>query len=154
MRLWLLRHGEAEPRAATDAERPLTRNGRQEVLHAAARLAGRPLQAIIASPYLRAQQSAELVREALDFSGALVTQPWLTPESDPREALARLAEREEGELLLVTHNPFIGELAGLLIHGHRQQPLPLGTASLVELEGDMALAGLMELRSLHHAHRI
>ena len=82
-----------------------------------------------------------------------MTQPWLTPESDPREALARLAEREEGELLLVTHNPFVGELAGLLIHGHRQQPLPLGTASLVELEGEMALAGLMELRSLHHAHR-
>lgn len=154
MKLWLLRHGEAEPRAATDAERPLTRNGRQEVLHAAARLAGRSLQGIIASPYLRAQQSAELVREALDYSGAIITLPWLTPESDPREALAHLAEREEGELLLVTHNPFVGELAGLLLHGHRQQPLAMGTASLAELDGAMPLAGLMDLRSLHHAHRI
>lgn len=30
MRLWLLRHGEAEPRARTDAERSLTPHGRDE----------------------------------------------------------------------------------------------------------------------------
>ena len=42
MRLWLLRHGEAEPRAATDAERALTRHGRKDVLQTAAVLAGRP----------------------------------------------------------------------------------------------------------------
>ncbi|PAU65318.1 phosphohistidine phosphatase SixA [Pseudomonas sp. PIC25] len=150
MRLWLLRHGEAEPHAPTDAERELTRHGRKEVLRAAAHLAGRPLSAILASPYVRAQQTAELVREALGFAGAVGVAPWLTPDSDPREALKYLAEREDEELLLVTHQPFVGTLAGLLIHGHRQDPLPMKTASLAELEGEMILAGAMRLAELHH----
>ncbi|MGH8353342.1 MAG: histidine phosphatase family protein, partial [Pseudomonas sp.] len=58
MRLWLLRHGEAEPQARSDAERALTKHGRKEVLKAAGHLAGRPLAAILASPYVRAQQTA------------------------------------------------------------------------------------------------
>ncbi len=150
MRLWLLRHGEAFPQARTDAERPLTPHGRQEVLISAAQLQGRPISVILASPYLRAQQTAELVREAIGFRGAIGTAPWLTPDSEPREALGYLDEREEAEILLVSHNPFLGELAGLLIHGHRQQPVPLRTASLVELEGDFAAAGLMNLLALVH----
>lgn len=150
MRLWLLRHGEAEPLARSDAERVLTKHGRKEVLKAAGHLAGRPLAAILASPYVRAQQTAELVREALGFAGAIGTAPWLTPDSDPREVLNYLDERGEAELLLVSHQPLIGALAGLLIHGHRQEPLPMKTASLAELEGDLLAAGLMQLRELHH----
>nr|WP_251701870.1 phosphohistidine phosphatase SixA [Pseudomonas boanensis] len=145
-----MRHGEAEAHASTDAERELTRHGRKDVLHAAAQLAGRHLDAILASPYVRAQQTAELVREALGFRGAVGTAPWLTPDSDPREALNFLAERSEGDLLLVTHNPFVSELAGLLINGHRQEPLPMSTASLAELEGDLLVPGLMSLRAVHH----
>ena len=61
MKLWVLRHGEAEPRAKTDAERRLTAHGREQVLHSAAYLIGQPLQAIVASPYVRAQQTAALV---------------------------------------------------------------------------------------------
>ena len=38
MTLWLLRHGEAEARARSDAERPLTERGRKEVRRCAERL--------------------------------------------------------------------------------------------------------------------
>jgi phosphohistidine phosphatase len=41
-------------------------------------------------------------------------------------------------------------LAGLLIHGHRQQAVPMHTASLAELEGDVLAAGLMDLLALVH----
>jgi phosphohistidine phosphatase len=150
MRLWLLRHGEAFPQAPTDAERPLTPHGREEVLQSAVQLEGRPLSAILASPYLRAQQTAELVRQAIGFRGAVGTAPWATPDSDVREALSYLDERDDAEILLVSHNPFLGELGGLLMHGHRQQPLPMRTASLAELEGDFAAAGLMQLLALVH----
>ncbi|RJG09654.1 phosphohistidine phosphatase SixA [Pseudomonas cavernicola] len=150
MRLWLLRHGEAEPQARSDAERPLTKRGRKEVLLSAAQLEGRPISAILASPYVRAQQTAELVREALGFTAAIGIAPWLTPDSDPREVLRYLDERGEAELLLVSHQPLIGDLAGLLIHGHRQEPLPMRTASLAELEGDFPAAGLMDLLALVH----
>lgn len=150
MRLWLLRHGEAEPQAASDAARELTANGRKEVQQAAAQLAGRPLTAIVASPYVRAQQTAELVRSALGFAGKIKTVPWLTPDSDPRDVLKFLDEREGVETLLVSHQPLIGALGGLLVHGHRQDPLPMRTASLSELEGDIPAAGLMELLALIH----
>jgi len=150
VRLWLLRHGEAEPQAASDAARELTAHGRKEVQQAAAQLAGRPLTAIIASPYVRAQQTAELVRSALGFNGKVNTVAWLTPDSDPRDALKYLDERERAEVLLVSHQPLIGALGGLLVHGHRQEPLPMRTASLAELEGDILAAGLMELLALIH----
>lgn len=153
MKLWLLRHGEAEPQGRYDAERRLTENGRREIQHSAVHLAGRPLQAILASPYVRAQQSAKLVRESLGFRGAFETQTWLTPEANPLDAILYLDRRDEVELLLVTHQPFVGALAGLLIDGHRGNPLPMGTASLAELEGEALAAGLMTLVSLHHGQR-
>ena len=74
----------------------------------------------------------------------------ITPDDDPREALRLLAERREQNLLLVTHQPLVGALAGLLVYGHLQQPLPFNTASLALLEGEMPLAGLMNLLAVHH----
>ncbi|GAB3473786.1 phosphohistidine phosphatase SixA [Azotobacter salinestris] len=150
MKLWLLRHGEAEPHARTDAERELTRHGRKEVHQAALHLIGRPLRTILCSPYVRARQTAELVEDLLDGGLHLQVADWLTPDDDPRQVLDLLAERSEEELLLVSHQPFVGALAGLLIHGHLQDPVPMQTASLAELEGELPLAGAMYLRALHH----
>ncbi|GIZ11921.1 phosphohistidine phosphatase SixA [Pseudomonas sp. NCCP-436] len=150
MKLWLLRHGQAAARAASDAERELTEAGQLEVRQAARRLTGRPLTTILVSPYVRARQTAELVRDELGFDGAFLNASWLTPDSDPREALLHLDTYEADEILLVTHQPLVGTLGGLLIHGHRQQPLPMRTASLAELEGEMAAAGLMTLKTLSH----
>lgn len=151
MRLWLLRHGEAEPRARTDAERDLTEQGREEVRRSAAHLHGRPLQAILASPYRRAQQTAEIVREVLGFAGQVETVSWLTPETDLRDALLYLDRRNEQELLLVTHQPFVGALGAWLVTGSRSEGLPMGTASLAELSGEHLAGGLMALESLHHS---
>jgi phosphohistidine phosphatase len=151
VKLWLLRHGEAEPQARTDAARELTRHGRKEVLHSAAHLLGRPVTAILASPYVRAQQTAELVRETLGFTEPIVTVPWLTPDGDLAEALRYLDAQGDQELLLVTHQPLVGELASLLLHGHRQEPVPMKTASLAELDGEFVLAGSMWLSSLRHS---
>ncbi|MDX1298714.1 MAG: phosphohistidine phosphatase SixA [Pseudomonas sp.] len=150
MKLWLLRHGEAEPTARSDAERNLTAHGRQQVREAAAFLQGRPLQAVLVSPYVRAQQTADLLCEVLAFSGARESVTWLTPESNVRQAMRELDDYPFKELLLVTHQPLVGALAGLLVHGHRQQPLPMNTASLALLEGDALVAGLMTLSAHKH----
>ena len=82
MKLWVLRHGEAEPHGKRpDSERALTAHGREEVLRTAAELIGKPLTAIYASPYLRAQETAQLVREALGFEPEIRTVDWLTPDT-------------------------------------------------------------------------
>ena len=148
MKIWILRHGEAQPHARRDAERELSVKGREQVLHSAARLLDQPLDSILASPYVRAQQTAELVRNALGFAPELISVPWLTPDSDPRQALSQLPD--SGNVLLVTHQPFVGDLISLLMHGHMRQPQPMHTASLAELEGEWPLAGSMTLCNLWH----
>lgn len=150
MKIWLLRHGQAHAEARSDAERELTDYGRSEVRQSLEHLRGRSLGAIFVSPYVRAQQTAALVRDGLALNNELHTVPWLTPESDPRESLAKLQRLAGSEILLVSHQPFIGALGGLLVHGNRQQPLPMHTASLALLEGEDLIAGLMSLELLAH----
>jgi phosphohistidine phosphatase len=150
VKVWILRHGEAQSRASSDAARELTAHGREEVRRSAAHLAGQPLQRIIASPYIRARQTAELVQQVLGFPQAIVNAPWLTPDSDPRQVLAELDAQGVEQVLLVSHQPLVGALVGLLAHGSYQQAEPMSTASLAELEGDFVLAGGMKLVSLRH----
>nr|WP_249735606.1 phosphohistidine phosphatase SixA [Pseudomonas sp. RC4D1] len=146
--MWVLRHGQAESHAPTDAQRNLTAHGREEVLGSAAQLIGQPISAIIASPYVRAQQTAQLVREALGFEAEIRTVSWLTPEANPLLVLQQLDGADN--LLLVSHQPLVGSLIGLLQHGHLRDPQPMNTASLAELEGDWPLAGLMTLNGVKH----
>ncbi|UZE10474.1 phosphohistidine phosphatase SixA [Pseudomonas sp. B21-053] len=149
MKLWVLRHGEAEPYGSRpDSERALTPRGCEEVLRSAAELIGQPITAIYASPYLRAQQTAQLVREALGFQPDIRTVEWLTPGFSPQAVSEQLVSVDYA--LLVSHNPLVGNLLGYLQHGHVQQPEAVKTAGLAELEGDLPLAGAMKLNGIKH----
>jgi phosphohistidine phosphatase len=149
MKLWVLRHGEAEPYGSRpDSERALTAHGREEALRSAAELIGKPISAIYASPYLRAQETAQLVREVLGFEPEIRTVEWLTPDNRPQAVAEQLVSVDYA--LLVSHNPLVGNLLGYLQHGHVQQPEAVKTAGLAELEGDLPLAGAMKLNGIKH----
>ncbi|MFH0024788.1 phosphohistidine phosphatase SixA [Pseudomonas fluorescens] len=149
MKLWVLRHGEAVPHGSkVDPERELTEHGRKEVLSSAAHLIGKPLTAIYASPYLRAQQTAQIVREALGFEPEILTVEWLTPESDLDYVVKQLDNLSN--VLLVSHNPLVGNLLSYLQHGAGHPPERVSTAGLAELESPELLIGSMTLNSLKH----
>ncbi|QVW21985.1 phosphohistidine phosphatase SixA [Pseudomonas hormoni] len=149
MKLWVLRHGEAEPHGKRpDSERALTAHGREEVLRTAAKLIGIPITAIYASPYLRAQETAEIVRTALNFAPEIRTVEWLTPDNRPQAVAEQLVSVDHA--LLISHNPLVGNLLGYLQHGHVQEPEAVQTAGLAELEGDLPLAGAMKLKGIKH----
>jgi phosphohistidine phosphatase len=149
MKLWVLRHGEAVPYGSCpDSERELTDHGRKEVLNSAAHLIGQPLTAIYASPYLRAQQTAQIVREALGFEPEIRTVEWLTPEVDPDKVTDQLVS--VSNVLLVSHNPLVGNLLSYLQHGAGYPPEKVSTAGLAELESAELLIGSMTLNSLKH----
>ncbi|MBZ9783515.1 phosphohistidine phosphatase SixA [Pseudomonas sp. REP124] len=150
MKLWVLRHGEAEPHGSQshDSQRALTEHGREEVLRSAARLMGQPVTAIYSSPYLRAQQTAQLVREALGFEPEIRTVDWLTPESDPDKVAEQLVA--VSNVLLVSHNPLVGNLLSYLQHGAGHPPEKVSTAGLAELKGEELLIGSMKLNSIKH----
>lgn len=150
MRIWILRHGQAEPDAPTDAERSLTDVGRDEVCRVARLLVDEPLDAVLASPYRRAQQTAEAVCLQIGFARGISTVPWLTPDDEPAQCIDFLAERAESNLLLVSHQPLVGQLVSLLVEGHRRGHYFMPTAGLVCLDTDFVAAGLAQLRLLTH----
>jgi len=143
MKLWLLRHGEAEPRARTDAERNLTEGGRRDVRRSATFLRGKPLKTILVSPFQRAQQTADEVRKALGFVGQCETVDWATPESDLAEALRQLDLRGESDLLLVTLK------AWQVSDAVRALATPLPRASPIMLLHN----GMGTIEELRHVHQ-
>lgn len=150
MKIWLLRHGEAELTARRDADRVLTAYGRQQVSEMAAHLRGQPLSTVLCSPYVRARQTADIVLDALGPMSDPLVVPWLVPDEPVQAVVRQLDSLAKGDLLLVSHQPLLGLLGSWLCEGSQAQPLPLGTASLACLEGDFAVAGLMHLVSLQH----
>lgn len=142
MKLWILRHGQAEAHAPADSLRQLTDAGQQEVLAVMTGLAGEPFEAVLASPFVRAQQTAALACQASGFSGGIITVDWLIPESDPHSVIGCLEQRSEQNLLLVSHQPLVSQLISLLVEGHRRGHYPMPTAGLVCLELDHVAAGL------------
>ncbi len=152
MNLWVLRHGEAHNHADTDAQRELTPRGRKEVLNSAAQMLESPPDVIIASPYVRTQQTAGLVQDALGVSEPLLTARWLTPDNDAAQVLDELAKLDHENVLLVSHQPLVGALISLLEHGSVRPAQPMDPASLAELQGHFPSAGSMTLRRVHHSH--
>lgn len=148
MKIWILRHGQAEAQAPTDSRRELTAEGRQEVLKVSARLAGAPLDAVIASPYVRAQQTASLACETIGYAGERLTVDWLVPEADPRGVIEELDKLSGTDLLLVSHQPLVSQLISLLVEGSRRGHYPMPTAGLACVELEHLAAALATLISL------
>lgn len=152
MHIWILRHGEAERHTANDPDRELTERGASD-----ARAAGdwlvrvtSPGLCVIASPYRRAQQTASAALKAMPRL-TMATADWLTPDVDPQEVLRQLASWRVAQVLLVSHQPLVSALTGLLVSGDYRAGPPLGTASLAELEAPVLAAGCATLRSVRHA---
>ena len=150
MKLWLLRHGAAEPYQRNDAERQLVEVGQQQVVQAAKLVADVPFDRILCSPYVRARQTAELLCATLQYQGEIEIVPWLTPEDDVRAVTRKLDRYPVENLLIVSHQPLLGNLASWLVDGERSQGLAMDTASMACLEGDFIGAGMMQLRTLQH----
>jgi len=121
MNVTVVRHGTAEDRAPTDAQRALTPIGRAEAERAGERLAALdpPPDVIVSSPYLRALQTAEAVAGHLGLAGTVTVDDALTPDEPPagvRDLLARYAQSRH--VVLVAHEPILSAACGLLTGHH------------------------------------
>jgi phosphohistidine phosphatase len=112
--LWFLRHGEAEPHdARPDPERRLTVRGEEQSRAAGRALAALELnfQLVVASPRVRALETARLACEAL--GGEPVVDEALSSGFDVDDALAlALAAGDDSRLLFVGHNPDLAQIVG------------------------------------------
>ncbi|OPX55810.1 phosphohistidine phosphatase, SixA [Oceanospirillum multiglobuliferum] len=149
MKLIIVRHGEAGV-AATDPERALTANGRQQVQRITQAMKDELIGSIAyASPYLRAQQTLELISQGLGEQDGQ-TLAFITPDDAPEPVLSWLALQSDACLMLVSHQPLVSRLISLLVDGVESAAYPMDTASIAILEADVWAKGLARLVSLTH----
>lgn len=149
---FLMRHGEAESYAESDAQRSLTERGKKEALMAGQWLMdeklGPLIKSVICSPYKRAVETAQIVAEAISFSGELLICDYVTPNDDPAKLIELLEQRANDVPLIVCHNPLVSRVAARLIDGtERGSSFPgFATGNIAFLEGDMVAPGLLMLK--------
>ena len=125
--LYLIRHGLAEERGEEwpdDAKRPLTAQGMSRLRKEARGLArlGVSFDVVLASPLVRARQTAEIIAGGFDPRPPIVNIDSLAPGGTYQAIVADLEKHaRKTRIALVGHEPAIGELAARLI-GARQPP--------------------------------
>ncbi len=136
MKLYILRHGEAENSAPTDSERPLTDSGRRATAQVVERRKDsmQNLNAVFASPKLRALQTADIAHRLLPSA----PKPAVTDLVKPSASIASLGEllqpfANDARILLVSHQPFVGSLIDYLTDKPATGNL-MGTSCLVCLD--------------------
>ncbi len=136
IQLFIMRHGEAGPMQANDALRTLTSHGKYEVQIASrAILSDYPIDALLVSPYHRAQETAQIVvanNRAPKFKESVRE---FTPDADPCVAaqyLTALLETypEYQNWLIVSHMPMVSYLVDQLCPG--EMPI-FSTAAIAHL---------------------
>ncbi|MGJ8581118.1 MAG: phosphohistidine phosphatase SixA [Psychromonas sp.] len=119
MQIYIMRHGQAEMMANSDAERNLTDEGRKESELMAKYLVKQKVSfdAVLVSPYVRAQQTWQSVSPFFEGISNIQVLPCLTPAGSARKSVDEiLALQAAGvqSVLLVSHLPLVGYIVGEL----------------------------------------
>ena len=139
MKLFLLRHGEAQFDFSDDKKRSLTDFGcRQAEKVADAKLLD--VKYAFVSPYLRAQQTWEIVNSSKTVH--VITSDLLQPEGSIDKLIYELQQVVSNDILLVGHNPLLSNLLEILTG---DQGRVLDTANLVCLQGELIAPSCMNL---------
>lgn len=123
MRLYLVRHAIAVPHGTpgiAEDDRPLTDEGIKKMQKASRGLKGLDIvpELILTSPLPRAKQTAEIVRDSLGAKIPLKLLPALAPSGKRQDVYREISEQKSVDaLMLVGHEPSLGEMAGEIAWG-------------------------------------
>lgn len=142
MRLYIVRHGIALPHGTpgvAEDDRPLTKEGIKKMQEAAEGLRAIECvpETILSSPLPRAKQTAEIVLESLGKRIPLILTDALAPTGTRQDVYREIRRRQNSEsLMLVGHQPSLGELAGEIAWGSPEHYVELkkGGACALEIE--------------------
>lgn len=142
MKIFIMRHGEAEHYAASDAERSLTEKGRSASTAVARTCVEQgyvQFDMVLVSPYLRAQQTWQEVSRS--FSAKQIqTCEDITPygeSSHVADYVAAIAEVQGlDSILLVSHLPLVGYLTAEFVPDMAPPMFP--TSGIACIEYDLA----------------
>lgn len=139
MQVFIMRHGEAELKAVNDSVRVLTQCGRDESRQIAAWLDSKSvnIERVLVSPYLRAEQTLQVVRGRLALPETSTTMPELAPDGDEGlvyNYLQTLAKESCTTVLLISHLPLVGYLVAELCPGESSPMFATSAVACVELD--------------------
>jgi phosphohistidine phosphatase len=130
--IYLVRHAIAEERGAAwpdDSKRPLTHRGMARMREAVRGLdaLGVEISLVLTSPFVRAQQTAEILARGLTSVPAVEVSNALLPGQPPARIIEALsAQGRPRAVALVGHEPGLGELAAWLLGAHSALPFKKG----------------------------
>ena len=151
-----MRHGQAQMMANSDAERALTAIGISESQKMATYLVdkGVVLDAVIVSPYLRAQQTWQAVSSFFPTVNNIQTIKQLTPAGSAfksvNEILALQATGIEA-LLIISHLPLVGYIVGELDPEAGVPAFSTSSVAHLQLDAD-GFAELLSLTAVSQIH--
>jgi len=135
MKLYLIQHGQAKSKEQ-DPNRPLSNTGIADIEHISAFLkkANIQIKLIIHSGKLRAEQTAECLSIGVSDAIETVSSNSINPNDSP-EIFARQIDAMEGDILVVSHLPFLPRLISYLLHDDEEHlMLAFQPGSIVCLE--------------------
>ncbi len=134
MRLYIIQHGEAVSKE-DDPDRPLSNQGKQDIQKIARWMQCQKIgaAAVLHSGKTRAWQSAEVIGHQLHTSVEKLN--FVNPNDPTAPFIQHLSEGNE-DLILVSHMPFVGNLASRLLTGKEENHLSFTPGTLACLELD------------------
>jgi phosphohistidine phosphatase len=142
MQIFVMRHGQAQTMAHSDQSRELTSHGKFEAENMASWLVNQKkhFDAIFVSPYVRAQQTAQIVKNILVTQTSLTTLDFITPEDSAKKMHnfidLNFIDNPEAKVLIVSHMPLVSYLVAEFTAGI-DAPL-FETASIAEIDYDVS----------------
>lgn len=148
-KLWIMRHGQAQSMAQSDELRPLTEEGRRQVSINAQAILNETFTHVFVSPYLRAQQTWEILQAQGVHTQHCETVDWITPDVPTQPALDALLaiQGESLNILLVCHQTFAGRLTTHLCDGSTRGR-HIDTAAIVSIETEVFASQCGMLQSI------
>ncbi len=138
--LYIVRHGAAEEsNPKGDKFRRLLPDGVETVKRMAEFLKGtlRPTL-LLSSPFERAKETAEIFRKLLSFPANVILSDFLSPESEPDEAIEELQKVGNQDIMLFGHNPMLSDLVACLVgDGKLNISLKKSAAACIQFKGSV-----------------
>lgn len=145
--LHLIRHGLAEERGDAwpdDAKRPLTEQGMSRLRRSGRALArlGTVVDVVLTSPLVRTRQTAEILAAAFSPHPSLINVDALVPGGTPPAVAAEIEKHSRRRrILIVGHEPGMGELAAWLIGARNPIEFKKGGICRIDVDGSALRGG-------------
>lgn len=157
MRIYIMRHGQAQTFASSDEARPLTTLGEQQSIAMASWLADKQLRdgvldRVLVSPYLRAQQTWQAC-EGIIAHKKVIIEDAITPFGNSEQVAtyirAMVTVENISSVLLVSHLPLVSYLTAEFSIDMNAPMFPTSAISGIQFEPSTGKSEVLWLQTPH-----